>query len=304
MTKIMKKLLHSLGWLLILISSAKLSYGLALPENHSVNGGLTIIPIDFNQKPEAYFEGKRIPVLPSTQPRQWLLIVAIPLKNTNSVQYINVTKPIKASIPFHVSQKFYSTQFLNIKDISKVAPQPEDLIRIEKETKKLTQIFANYSNTNPFEKQFTAPLRGPITSLFGLKRVYNKQPRDPHSGLDIAADEGKPVYAVNQGVVADTGDYFFTGNTVILDHGMGVFSVYAHLSKILVKTGETVKQGQELGLVGMTGRVTGPHLHWTMVVNQTLVEPLLFVPFRKITVTPVMPDKKSNKSTQDTTVKS
>lgn len=131
----MKKLLHSLACLLILISSAKLSYGLALPENHSVNGGLTIIPIDVNQKPEAYFEGKRIPVLPSTQPRQWLLIVAIPLKNTNSVQYINVTKPIKASIPFHVSEKFYSTQFLNIKDISKVDPQPEDLIRIEKKPK-------------------------------------------------------------------------------------------------------------------------------------------------------------------------
>lgn len=298
----MNKLFNLL--LCLLFCTAKLSFALALPENHSVNGGLTIIPIDINQKPEAYFEGKRLPVLPSSQPNQWLLIVAIPLKSTNSVQYINVTKPIKASIPFHVSEKFYSTQFLNIKDVSKVEPQSEDLIRIEKETQKLTRIFANYSNSNPFEEQFTAPLRGPITSLFGLKRVYNKQPRDPHSGLDIAAEQGKPVYAVNQGIVADTGDYFFTGNTVILDHGMGVFSVYAHLSKILVKAGESVKQGQELGLVGMTGRVTGPHLHWTMVVNQTLVEPLLFVPFRKIAITPVVPDKKSNRSTQEPKAKS
>nr|WP_241480513.1 hypothetical protein [Legionella norrlandica] len=184
----MKKLLNFLVFLSI--CTAKFSFALVLPENHSVNGGLTIIPIDISQKPEAYFEGKRIPVLASTKPKQWLLIVAIPLKDTDCIQYINITKPIKTSIPFHISEKFYTTQFLNIKDISKVDPQPQDLARIEKESQKLTQIFANYSDSNPFEQQYTAPLRGPITSLFGLKRVYNKQPRDPHSGLDIAAEQG------------------------------------------------------------------------------------------------------------------
>ncbi len=265
---------------------------LALPENHAVNGGLTIIPIDIKSQPDAYYHGNKIPVIPSTRPNQWLLIVAIPLSNNEPIQYINITKPVKTTIPFQISDKFYTTQSLTIKDLSKVDPQPEDKVRIDKETKKLAQIYARYSNINPFQQQFTAPLRGPISSLFGLKRVYNKQPRDPHSGLDIAAPQGEPVYAVNQGTVVETGDYFFTGNTVIIDHGMGVFSLYAHLSKIQVKTGEKIKQGQELGLVGMTGRVTGPHLHWTMIVNQTLVEPLLFVPVRKIALpVPVKPEK-------------
>lgn len=272
-------------------------FAIALPENHSVNGGLTIIPIDIKQEPTAYYEGSRIVVLPSDKKNQWLLVVAIPLKKTDSIQYIQITKPIKTTIPFHVSNKLYNTQYLTIKDLSKVDPQPQDLKRIAKETKKLTEIFAHYSNENPFQQSFTAPITGPVSSLFGLNRFYNKQPRDPHSGLDIAAQEGQPVYAVNNGTVVETGDYFFTGNTVILDHGMGVFSLYAHLSKIDVKIGDKVTQGQLIGLIGMTGRATGPHLHWTMIVNQTLVEPLLFVQYRNIAITPKPPLQPNTKPT-------
>ncbi|MBL7479955.1 M23 family metallopeptidase [Legionella bononiensis] len=289
---------------LFLWSLSTSTFAIALPENHAVNGGLTIIPIDIKKQPEAYYHGNKIPVVPSVKPNQWLLIVAIPLNNSEPIQYLDITKPVKTTIPFQVSNKFYTTQFLNIKDISKVDPQPQDLLRIKNETQKLAQIYATYSNANPFKQQFTAPLRGPISSLFGLKRVYNKQPRDPHSGLDIATPEGEPIHAVNDGIVVETGDYFFTGNTVIIDHGMGVFSLYAHLSKILVKTGEPIKQGQELGLVGMTGRVTGPHLHWTMIVNQTLVEPLLFVPIRNIAITPPAQPQKSVKKDESPMVKS
>ena len=294
----MNKLTIFIGLLLFCLT--KMAYAMALPENHAVNGGLTIIPIDIKKQPEAYFQGKRIPVLPSSLPNQWLLVVAIPLDNRDPIQYITLAKPYKASIPFHVSNKFYNTQRLTIKDIRKVDPQPEDMIRITEETKKLNKIYANYSNINPFQNEYTSPIRGPISSLFGLKRVYNKEPRDPHSGLDIAASQGIPVHAVNQGTVAETGNYFFTGNTVIIDHGMGVFSLYAHLSKILVNTGESIKQGQEIGLVGMTGRVTGPHLHWTMIVNQTLVEPLLFIPLRNIiNTTPAVQPKKEAKAKQE-----
>jgi len=264
----------------------------ALPENHSVNGGLTIIPIDIKNKPEAYFQDKRIPVLPSVNPRQWLLVVAIPLNSNAPVQYLQLKKPLKGSVPFQVSDKFYTTQALNIKDISKVDPLPADMERINQEKKKLDEIYAQYTDMNPFEKAYNAPIRGPISSLFGLKRLYNNEPRDPHSGLDIAAAEAMPVEAVNQGTVVETGDYFFTGNTVIIDHGMGVFSLYAHLSAIKVSIGDSIKQGQVIGLVGMTGRVTGPHLHWTMVVNQTLVDPLLFVPIRNIATAPAVQAKK------------
>lgn len=293
MNKIINKII-----LLSLFCLSNFVFAFALPENHAVNGGLTIIPVDVDKQPEAYYQGNRVPVLPGSKANQWLLIVAIPLNTKDPIQYIDITRPYKATIPFHVSEKFYTTQYLTIKDLSKVDPQPQDLIRINKEIKKLAKIFANYSNINPFKQSYTAPLRGPVSSLFGLKRVYNKQPRDPHSGLDIAGPEGKPISAISEGTVAETGDYFFTGNTVIIDHGMGVFSLYAHLSKILVKPGESVNQGQELGLVGMTGRVTGPHLHWTMVMNQTLVEPLLFVPIRNIVPAPAVTPKPSVKTTQ------
>lgn len=297
----MKKIITVITFLIFNFLNA--AFALALPENHAVNGGLTIIPIDIKSKPEAYFQGKKITVLPSSKANQWLLIVAIPLNSKDPIQYINLTKPTKANIPFHISEKFYTTQYLNIKDLSKVDPQPQDMIRINLETQKLAKIYSAYTDTNPFEVPYIAPIKGPISSLFGLNRFYNKQPRDPHSGLDIAAAQGVPVHAVNKGVVAETGDYFFTGNTVIIDHGMGVFSLYAHLSEIMVKPGEQVKQGQELGLVGMTGRVTGPHLHWTMVENQTLVEPLLFVSYRSITPPPSPPVKKEIKTTVQPAIK-
>ncbi|CAM2979979.1 M23 family metallopeptidase [Legionella worsleiensis] len=287
---------------LLLWSLSSQLLGWALPENHSVNGGLTIIPVDSNHQPEAYYQGKRIPIIPSVKPNQWLLVVAIPLTSREPIHYLDLTKPIQSTIPFQVSDKFYTTQYLRIKDINKVDPQPQDLVRIKNETKKLAQIYAHYSNQNPFQKKYTAPLNGEISSLFGLKRVYNKQPKDPHSGLDIASPEGQPIHAVNDGVVANIGDYFFTGKTVIIDHGMGVFSLYAHLSKITVTSGERIKQGKELGLVGMTGRVTGPHLHWSMIVNQTLVDPLLFVPLRHIALKPtVKPQKlpKTNNHSQE-----
>lgn len=271
-------------------------FATALPENHSVNGGLTIIPMESKSRPEAFYQGKRVPVLPGMQRHQWLIIVGIPLSVKEPLQYIKIRNGRKSELPFYVTDKFYTTQHLSIKDVRKVEPNAQDLIRIKKETKKLNKIFANYSTTNPFEQTFAAPLRGPISSLFGLQRVYNKQPRDPHSGLDIAAKTGEPIYAANKGIVVETGDYFYTGNTVIINHGMGVFSLYAHLNKILVKNGERIKRGQKLGLVGMTGRVTGPHLHWTMIVNQTQVEPLLFVPVRNIALSVAPVAKKNNES--------
>lgn len=277
---------------IILLAAAQASFALALPENHSINGGITIVPIDMNKEPIAYFHDKRIPVLASIHKNQWLLVVGIPLTNKALIDYIDIRYPTKTRVPFQVGSGFYPTQSLTISDMTKVDPRPQDLVRIKKETQKLTIIYAHYLPDNPFKQQFIPPLRGLISSLFGLQRVYNHKPRDPHSGLDIAAPQGKAIYAANEGIVVETADYFFTGNTVIVNHGMGVFSLYAHLSKILVKTGSHIKRGQKLGLVGMTGRVTGPHLHWTMIINQTLVNPLLFVPARQIVPPPAVAAKK------------
>jgi len=260
-----------------------------LPESNAVNGGLTIIPVSAPQKPDAYFNDKRVAVAASAESNQWLLLIGIPLDSTQAIQQVEITHPTKGAIPFYVSDKYYRTQYLTIKDERKVEPLVDDQRRIDDETKKLAALFAAYSNNDPFSTAFKPPTYGAVSSQFGLKRVYNKEPRPPHLGLDIAAPADAPVLAVNAGKVVEAADYFFTGNTVIVDHGMGVFSLYGHLKQMDVKTGDMIKQGDQVGLVGMTGRATGPHLHWSMVMNQTMINPLLFVSERKITTLPTVP---------------
>ncbi|UCH52509.1 MAG: M23 family metallopeptidase, partial [Pseudomonadota bacterium] len=149
--------------------------------------------------------------------------------------------------------------------------------RIEQDRIVIGRAFASWEDRDVETLRFSPPANGRLSSAFGLRRVFNGQPRAPHSGLDIAAPQGTPVHAPADGVVIETGNYFFNGNTVFLDHGQGLISMFNHLHTIDVGPGTPVARGAQLGTIGVTGRVTGAHLHWTVSLNDTRVDPALFL---------------------------
>ncbi|MDB5887105.1 MAG: peptidase, partial [Polaromonas sp.] len=221
-----------------------------------------------------------VPLLVVGDPIEWTALVGIALSAAPGPASIRVQTPDGAAqrqVGYTVASKRYTEQRL------KVAPgtvdlSPENKARYERERAHQAIVMATFSEPLPSSTAMRVPVPGRRSSSFGLRRVFNGQARNPHSGMDIAASTGTPVVAPLPGRVIDTGDYFFNGNTVWLDHGGGLLSMYCHLSDIGVGTGDVLKAGERLGAVGATGRVTGPHLHWGVMLNRAMVDPALFVP--------------------------
>lgn len=228
------------------------------------------------QRPRA-FAGD-IPVLVLGDAIEWTALVGIPLSAPVGTARLRVQDDNGTrTVEYAVRPKKYSEQRL------KVAPKTVDLsatdmARYERERDHQAQVMATFSTPLPASLVLPAPVPGRRSSSFGLRRVFNGQARNPHSGMDIAAATGTPIHAPLASRVIDTGDYFFNGNTIWLDHGGGFLTMYCHLSRIGVQVGEAVATGQVIGDVGATGRVTGPHLHWGVMLNRTMIDPALFLP--------------------------
>lgn len=175
-----------------------------------------------------------------------------------------------------LAQTFGEERF-TVPDDSKVHLSPESLARVKKENARIASLWPAETPERLWEGSFMMPVEGRPGSPFGLRRWINGERRNSHSGMDIKAPEGQPVKAANSGRVALVGDFFFTGRAVFLDHGQGVYTMYFHLSKIDVAEGQKVSKGEVLGLVGMTGRATGPHLHWGVRLGGARVDPASLV---------------------------
>ena len=207
-------------------------------------------------------------------------VVGIPLAEAPGTGTLAVKTANGSSVEvaFEIAGRDYATQRLTIANKRKVDPSPEDLERIRAERVRIDAALASWRPEVQAPLAFRLPVHGRESSPFGLRRFFNDKPRKPHSGLDIAAPRGTPIVAPADGLVVETGDFFFNGNTVFVDHGQGLVTMYCHLSRIDVATGDTVRAGDALGQVGATGRVTGPHLHWGVTLNRTMVNPKLFLP--------------------------
>jgi murein DD-endopeptidase MepM/ murein hydrolase activator NlpD len=172
-----------------------------------------------------------------------------------------------------VAKKKYPVQRLTLPE-DMVVLSPENEARTEREQRKMSAIWP-VDSLRVWNGRFVDPLPGkPIGTPFGVRRVINDIPKNPHSGVDITADEGEPVKAPNDGVVILVDDQFYSGNSVVLDHGQGIYTMFFHLSKATVKYGQAVRKGDVIALVGSTGRSTGAHLHWGARVQGAKVDPL------------------------------
>ncbi len=269
--------LKKLNLLLLLIPTIVLAN---IPvKNTPIPGGIAVIDFKSNHpNPKAFYN--KVPLyVQHIQGQHFQVLVGIPLMEKIGKKTITVQDTSNRLFDFKVTDHAYTEQHITLKGKNKkyVNPNLAHMARIKSERPALSSARKIFSDHVLFNEVFTRPVDGLTTSPFGLKRFYNGEARRAHTGLDYAGKIGTPIKAPADGKVVLAGKFFFNGNTIFLDHGQGLISVYIHMNERLAKQGQFVKQGDVIGTIGQTGRSTGPHLHWGVYLNQTVVNPNLLM---------------------------
>jgi murein DD-endopeptidase MepM/ murein hydrolase activator NlpD len=250
----------------------------ALPRNAPVPGGVSVMVLGSasGTRPTVTFNDLPQPVL--RHQGKWTALIGIPLDAAVGEHRIRVVSGNgERELPLRVTAKHYPTQNLRFADSRMVTPPPELEARIIEEQRRISEWKRHFSNEPEPETRFDLPASGPRSSRFGLRRVLNGEARSPHAGLDVAVGVGAPLRAPAAGTVLAVADLYFAGKTVVIDHGRGVLTLYAHLSRVDVAEGQTLARGEPFGASGVSGRITGPHLHWGVIVGGSAVDPELFL---------------------------
>jgi murein DD-endopeptidase MepM/ murein hydrolase activator NlpD len=250
-----------------------------LPQQSAVPGGVVIVPLGPTSQPApvADYAGNRVMVIEDRG--HWFAVVGVSLDAHPGHHTLRVVDDSgrNGTRVFLVGPKEYAVQNIVLKNKRMVTPEDRDLVRITGDWERARAAFAAWSEISSGPFPLDLPVDGRRSGSFGLRRVFNGEARRPHSGMDIAAPANTPVRAPAPGRVVEAGNYFFNGNTVFIDHGQGLVTMYAHLNSLNVAVGQEVMRGDSIGTVGATGRATGPHLHWTVSLNGVAVDPSLFL---------------------------
>lgn len=268
--------------LLLLVHSVSVAQGYISRVLHQpVPGGVAVVALGDVQEtadaPSVTYQEHSVMVVQDSD-ASWIAIVGLDLKTSpgqHAVQRHDATGT--RDLLFEVGHKDYKSQHIRLRNQKHVTPDPEQVRRYEREYTEQISAYRSFRSAGPSNLLLDKPVQGPLSSPFGLRRFFNGEERNPHSGLDFAVPHGTPVKAPADGVVTIVADYFFNGKTVFIDHGQGLITMYCHLSAFDVKVGDVVSRGQVIARVGATGRATGPHLHWNVSLNNARVDPALFI---------------------------
>lgn len=249
-----------------------------LPRELSVPGGIAIVSVAPASEPKPAVTRDDANVWTVKRGNEWVAVVGLPITTVPGEHSLNVTRNgVARSVPFAVKPKRYPVQHVTLKDNAMIEPPPAVQERIERESAHIVGVRSTWRDSATTTARFVQPAKGRLSGRYGGSRVFNGKPRSPHVGLDVAVMTGTAVLAPADGVVLDTGDYYFCGKTMFLDHGNGLISLFCHLSEQTAKPGDVVRQGQAVALSGATGRASGPHLHWSVYLNRVPVDPELFL---------------------------